>query len=167
MCPILYPIFAQFFAQFLSALFIILVGLTVTLFSEKMLIILLLLYMVSCPTWSKNLGRYLLHTYLNKLESRVRESCYHIPSYLLMYQCTVGGVNQDRNMEPAGNKTTLIITSFKTIQTGKLMKFYPWWVKKRKQTFPNVLLVASQCWKYERLHVKSTSKISLTKQIPK
>ena len=46
------------FAQFLSALFLILVGLTVTLFSEKCWFP-LDAYMVSCPTWSKNLWRYL------------------------------------------------------------------------------------------------------------
>ena len=40
-----------------------------------------------------------------------------------MYQ--YWGVNQDRNMEPVGNETT-INTRFIKIQTGKLMKFNPW-----------------------------------------
>ena len=46
----------------MSARFIILVGLTVTLFSEKMLISTkcIHMYMVSCPTQSKNLERTLL-----------------------------------------------------------------------------------------------------------
>ena len=45
----------------MSALFLILVSLTMTRFSEKMLISTrCITYMVSCPTWSKNLGRSLL-----------------------------------------------------------------------------------------------------------
>ena len=43
----------------MSALFIILVSLTMTRFSEKSLFP-LDAYMVSCPTWPKNLGRTLL-----------------------------------------------------------------------------------------------------------
>ena len=49
----------------LRRLFIILVGLTMTWFSGKMLIS-IDAYVVWCPTWSKKLGRYLLcsRTYL-------------------------------------------------------------------------------------------------------
>ena len=53
-----YFIFLKY-AQFLLALFIILVGLMVTLLVKKCLF-LLDAYMVSCPTPSKNLWRYLL-----------------------------------------------------------------------------------------------------------
>ena len=42
------------------ALFIILVSLTMTTFSEKMLFP-LDAYMISCPTWWKNLGQTLVH----------------------------------------------------------------------------------------------------------
>ena len=57
-------------AQFLSVLFIILACLMMTRFSEKNVY----LHMVSCRTWSKNLGRTLMHTLpLSKLHFKFDE----------------------------------------------------------------------------------------------
>ena len=58
------------YAQFLLALFIILVGLMMTRFSEKCLF-LLDAYVVSCPTWSKNLGRTLVTIFHVNLLSQI------------------------------------------------------------------------------------------------
>ena len=57
MCPIL------------SALFIILVGLTISLFSDE--------YVVRCPTWSKNLGRYLIRTIRHLSRSWQKNGCMY------------------------------------------------------------------------------------------
>ena len=51
-----------------TRLFIILVSLTRSLFSEKMLIFNIYTDVVWCPTWSKNLGRYLICNYLSMNE---------------------------------------------------------------------------------------------------
>ena len=56
-------------------LFIILVSLTVTLSSEKMLVSTKYIHMVSWPTWSKNLGRFLL---LLRFRVRELELCHWI-----------------------------------------------------------------------------------------
>ena len=80
-------------AQLLSALFIILVGLMVTLFSEK-----IHMYMVSCPTRAKNLERTLIKMvllYLPRLFRRYRilpqwctlklEQAIYVPELLLKF----------------------------------------------------------------------------------
>ena len=56
----------------LRRLFIILVSLTMTSFSEKCLFP-LDAYMVSCPTWSKNLGQILL---LTPVKSNIYTKCH-------------------------------------------------------------------------------------------
>ena len=69
-------------------LFIILVSLTMTWFREKCLFP-LDTYMVSCPTWSKNLGRTLLKvpdTYFQFLE--VSHAWHLSISYEVLYRCT-------------------------------------------------------------------------------
>ena len=58
----------------MQALFIILIRLT-TRFRQKRLFSLDAMYMVSCPTWSKKLGRTLILNYLLVLHSSLIDKC--------------------------------------------------------------------------------------------